>query len=302
MVTVSSHPHRAALRDRIGRLVRAIQDDDDATVEAVLRLSRSRRVLAPLAFLVGAFAMLLDALRLLLSNWRLTLVVMLPAVWIELAMLDLKAHVLSGNSLPTLRGPFLIPIAMAIILVTAACFFLNAAFAFAIVLSRPPTIRPAFAAARLRMMPILASGAAVGVLLALSTTVATRWRPPWFTLSLGIVVGVMMVCYVAVPSRLIGLKATYSRRDKVTATVLLTTLGTVICMPPYLLGRLGTLMLGSRALLIPGIFVLILGFSLQAGTTGAVRALKMSATLTAGASPKASESEKAEHAGPDPHP
>jgi hypothetical protein len=152
------------------------------------------------------------------------------------------------------------------------------------------------------MMPILASGAAVGVLLALSTTVATRWRPPWFTLSLGIIVGVMMVCYVVVPSRLIGLKATYSRRDKVTATVLLTTLGTVICMPPYLLGRLGTLMLGSRALLIPGIFVLILGFSLQAGTTGAVRALKMSATLTAGASPKASESEKAEHARPDPHP
>jgi hypothetical protein len=138
MVTVSSHPHRAALRDRIGRLVRAIQDDDEATVEAVLRLSRSRRVLAPLAFAVGAFAMLLDGLRLLLSNWRLTLVVMLPAVWIELAMLDLKAHVLSGNSLPTLRGPFLIPIAMAIILVTAACFFLNAAFAFAIVQSRPP--------------------------------------------------------------------------------------------------------------------------------------------------------------------
>ena len=111
-----------------------------------------------------------------------------------------------------------------------------------------------------------------------------------------------MVCNVAVPSRLIGLKATYSRRDKVTATVLLATLGTVICMPPYLLGRLGILMLGSRALLIPGIFVLILGFSLQAGTTGAVRALKMSATLTAGASPKAPESEKAEHARPDPYP
>jgi hypothetical protein len=43
-------------------------------------------------------------------------------------------------------------------------------------------------------------------------------------------------------------------------------------------------MLGSSALLIPGIFVLTLGFTLQAGATGAVRAIKMSATLTADAS------------------
>ena len=39
-------------------------------------------------------------------------------------------------------------------------------------------------------------------------------------------------------------------------------------------------MLGSKALLIPGIFVLALGFTLQAGATGAVRAIKLSAKLT----------------------
>ena len=282
MVTVSSHSHGSSLRDRIERLVRAIQDDDEATVDAVLRLSRSRRAFAPLAFGVGAFAMLLDGLRLLLSNWRLMLVEMPAALWLELAMLDLKAHVLGGNSLPTLRGSFLIPIALAIVLVTAACFFLNAVFAFATVQSRPPAVRPAVAAARLRLAPILASGAAVGALLAFSTTVAPRWRSPWFTLSLGIVVGVMMVCYVAVPSRLIGLKATYSKRDKLTATVLVGVLATAVCTPSYLLGRLGILMLGSRVLLIPGIFVLTVGFVLEAAVTGAVRAVKMSATLAAG--------------------
>jgi hypothetical protein len=54
------------------------------------------------------------------------------------------------------------------------------------------------------------------------------------------------------------------------------------CTPPYLLGRLGILMLGSSALaiLIAGIFVLALGVTLQAGATGAVRAIKMSAKLT----------------------
>jgi hypothetical protein len=113
-------------------------------------------------------------------------------------------------------------------------------------------------------------------------TVAVRWRPPWFALSLGVIVGVMMVCYVAVPSRLIGIKATNSRRDKLTATMIVTAMGIVICTPPYLLGRLGILMLGSSVLLVPGIFVLILGFALEAGTTGAVRAVRMSTALTAG--------------------
>jgi len=46
----------AALSARIGSLVRAIEANDDARIEeAILRLSRSHRVLAPLALAVGAF-------------------------------------------------------------------------------------------------------------------------------------------------------------------------------------------------------------------------------------------------------
>ncbi|MFZ1154662.1 MAG: hypothetical protein WAN93_07140, partial [Solirubrobacteraceae bacterium] len=58
---------------------------------------------------------------------------------------------------------------------------------------------------------------------------------------------------------------------------------------PYLLGRIGILMLGSKVLFIPGIFVLTFGFTLQAGATGAVRAIKMSASLSADASRKSSQ-------------
>jgi hypothetical protein len=58
-----------------GELIRRIRGGDDAMVEAiVVQLSRRRRVLAPLALAVGAVAMLFDGLRLLLFNWRLTLV------------------------------------------------------------------------------------------------------------------------------------------------------------------------------------------------------------------------------------
>src|SRR4051794_31724573 len=93
--------------------------------EAVLRLSRSRRWLAPLALAVGAFAMLFNGLKLVFSNWRLTLVQVLPATWIWLAMVDLKAHALHGKSFHVLRGPIVIPLVAAIIAITAACFFLT---------------------------------------------------------------------------------------------------------------------------------------------------------------------------------
>ena len=71
---------------------------------------------APLAF--AAFVMLFNGLRLLVTNWRLTLVQILPAMWIWLAMFDLKAHVLHGKSFTVLRGPVLLPLGLLIIAIT----------------------------------------------------------------------------------------------------------------------------------------------------------------------------------------
>ena len=268
---------------RVRRLVRAIRDDDQAAIDAIVRVTTSRRAFAPLAFTVGAFATLLDGLRLLLSNWRLTLVQVLPAVWIWLAMYDLKAHVLHGKSFHVLRGPVLIPVNIAIVAVTAFAFFLNAVFAYSIAGQRPPAVRPALAAARARAATILLWGAAVGVLLGVATTVVTRAGSPWFTLCLGIVIALMMICYVAVPARMIGVSKSGSRRERLTVAALGAALGATVCTPPYILGRVGLLMLGSELLLIPGIVLLVIGFTLQAGATGAVRAIKMSAKLTVGA-------------------
>ena len=273
-----------SLGARIGSLVAAIQSNDEAAIEAaILRLSRRRRYLAPLAFAVSAFVLLFDGLRLIVTNWRLMLVQILPAMWIWLAMFDLKAHALHGKSFHVLRGPILIPIGLAIIALTVASFFLNAVFAFAIAQSkRPPKIQPAIAQSRRHLAAIAAWGIGIGAALALATTVVTRWGHPWFALCLGVVVGVMMVVYVAIPSRLIGVKPTQSRREKLTTSAVGGALGATVCTPPYVLGRVGLLMLGSKALLIPGIFVFAVGVTLQASATGAVRAIKLSAKLTGG--------------------
>lgn len=287
MGALALKPRLAALSARIGSLLRAIEDSDEAKIEeAVLRLSGSRRAFAPLVFAIGAFALLFDGLRLLLRNWRLTLVQILPAVWIWLAMADLRIHVLQDESFTVLHGLVLIPIILGIVAITVASFFLNAVFAFAITQPGDPRLRPAFAQARRHRKPIVVSGAVVGFLLALSTTVVTRWGTPWFTLSLGIVIALMMVCYVAVPSRLIGVKPSQTRRDKFMTTAVAGVLGFIVSVPPYILGRVGLLMIGTDALLIAGIILLTVGVTLQVGATGAVRAIKMSVSLTGDHTPK----------------
>lgn len=292
-------PSDAERSGRVRGLVHAIRNGDDTMVEqAVVRLSRSKRALAPLALVVGAFVMLFDALRLLVTNWRLTIVQVLPAMWIWLAMLDLKAHVLRGRDFLDLRGPVVVALVLAVTAITTAAFVLNAVFAFTIATPGPPRIRPAFTQVRSHWVVIGGSGAVVGFALGLAAVVFERWGVRWFALSMSIVIGVMMFCYVAIPSRLLGLKArdtSYTRRDKMAAAAIGGMLGAVVCTPPYLLGRLGVLMLGSSTLLIPGIVLLVIGLTLQAGATGSVKAIKMSAKLAVGRPP-----EPADQMGPQP--
>ncbi|MBF6557465.1 MAG: hypothetical protein IVW52_15145 [Acidimicrobiales bacterium] len=274
---------RAAVGAQFERLVVAIRDGDEAMVESTIQaLSQRSRWLAPLALLVGAFAMLFQGVKLLFTNWRLTLVQILPAMWIWAAMLDLKAHVFHGKQFHVLRGPLLIPVVLVIASITAAAFFLNAVFAFSI--SRPgePQIRPAFAQARQHKAAVLGWGFVIGLALGFSTMVVQRWGVRWFGLALGIVVGVLMFTYVLIPSRLLGVKSNRSRRDKLSASAIGGVIGAVVCSPPYFLGRVAILMLGSHTLRILAVVLLALAIVLQTGATSAVKAIKLSAKLAIG--------------------
>jgi hypothetical protein len=277
---------RTAILAQLERLVVAIRTGDEAMVErTVTALSQRSRWLAPLALLVGAFAMLFQGVKLLFTNWRLTLVQILPAMWIWAAMLDLKAHALHGKEFHILHGPLLGLVLLVIAALTASSFFLNAVFAFAI--SRPgsPEIRPAFAQARQHIRTVLAWGVVVGLALGFATMVVDRWGKFWFSLTLSAVVGVMMVSYVAVPARLIGVKSERSRRDKLTASAVGGAVGAVVCAPPFALGRVAILLLGSHTFRYLAILLLAIAVVLQTGATSSVKAIKMSAKLTVGKGP-----------------
>ena len=122
-------------------------------------------------------------------------------------------------------------------------------------------------AARRHLGVVLGVGLVVGQALGVSTVVVPRWGPHWLTLSVGIVIGVMMLTYVTVPARIVGIKLRGSARDKAAAVVIGGALGAIVCTPPYLIGWIGILLLGSSAVVVfvLGVVLLALGLTLQAG-------------------------------------
>ena len=271
------------------RLIAAIRENDERQVEqAVLQLAGTRRILAPLALAVGAFVMLFNGLRLLVTNWRLMLVQVLPAFWLWAVTVDLKAHVLRGKEFDIIRGPVVLVLFAAVVLITIAAFWLNAAFAFAI--SRPgsPDLRTGFRQARQHVRAVTGWGTGVGLALAVAMVLAPRWGLGWFALLLGIVLAVMMVCYVAVPARIVGVRtarpagaARSGRAAKLAGAAVTGLFGAIVCTPPYAIARGGIYLLGG-ALFPLGVALLVIGLMLEAGATGAVKAIKVSAKLLAG--------------------
>ena len=276
------------------RLIAAIRENDERKVEqAVLQLARTRRIFAPLALAVGAFVMLFSGLRLLVTNWRLMLVQVLPAMWLWAATYDLKAKVLRGQPFHDIRGPVVLVLFAAVVLITIAAFYLNAAFAFAISQPGSPDLRAGFGQARGHVRTVTGWGTGIGLALAVATMLAPRWGKGWFALLLGIVLAVMMVCYVAVPARIVGVQtakpartAQSGRAAQLAGAAVTGLFGAIVCTPPYVLARGGIYLLDSSALFPLGVALLIIGLMLEAGATGAVKAIKVSAKLLAGRSPQ----------------
>ena len=62
-------------------------------------------------------------------------------------------------------------------------------------------------------------------------------------------------------------------------------MGAAVCAPPFALGRVAILLLGSHTFRYLAILLLVIAVVLQTGATSSVKAIKMSAKLTVGKSP-----------------
>ena len=90
---------RARPWSALRRLIRAIADVDPAEMEPAARqLGESRRILTPLAWAAGTVVLLIRGIKLLVLNWRLSLIQLVPAAWVWVVTWDLKQHLLHGAS------------------------------------------------------------------------------------------------------------------------------------------------------------------------------------------------------------
>jgi hypothetical protein len=120
---------------------------------------------------------------------------------------------------------------------------------------------------------------------------APRWGLGWFALLLGITLAVMMLCYVAVPAHVVGMRTAKPAKTqssghvaKLAGIAVTGLFSSIVCTPPYAIARGGILLLGGS--LFPlGVALLVFGLMLEAGATGAVKAIKTSAKLLAGQPP-----------------
>ncbi|WP_100351123.1 hypothetical protein [Luteimicrobium subarcticum] len=283
---------RLALRVRSTvSLARDVAFAEPSTVEAAaLRLGSSRRYLAPIAWAAGTLILLLAGIRLLIRNWRLTFIELLPAAWVWLAMWDLKQHTLRGEPFRDLHLPGMLALSALTVVISIAALWCNTVFAFAIE-NDPPWIRPAARRANTAWRAIVVAGVAVGVVLA----VAVAWVPRTgsgllFLAVLGATLAIMLTSFVTVPARIVGNAGRKKRlvlRETVGSWTASGALSAVAMTPGFVLDRVGLVLIGLPGFRILGFVLLSLGTTLYAAGMTSARAVKLTVKLSPGGGPRA---------------
>lgn len=268
-----------ALRDATA----AVRSTDPASVEATVReLGRRRRWLVPLAYAAGTVALVFDGIVLLIRDWRLTLLQLLPAVWISVMTWNMRSHLLQGNELDPAVGP----VAAVAVLVTAQlAYWCNATFGFAMLQRGSADIGAAFREARPHWrlvggLALLTGGAQATIWLLLPQA-----NLRWFWIALLAMFVVQVYLFVAIPSWLIGVRPTGTRRERMIQSMTTGVLSGVAATPGFLFNRIGLLLLGFGALQWLGIAILAISAVLHVTASSSVRVVKMSVRLHDGSRP-----------------
>ncbi len=275
-------PKRSGYRVRLIALTSAVADADPAQVQAAAqRFGSSRRYLAPVGWAAGTLVLLLRGVKMLILNWRLLLIQLVPAAWIWITMYDLKQHGLRGAPFRELHLGSVLAVSALAIGWSMAAFWCNTVFAYAIDGPPPPLIRPAVRRTNRRLGTIAVAGAVVGALLATATAVIPRLDSYWlFVLALGAVLGVMFLSFVGVPAHIIGRRTRkLPRHEAIGRTVTGWGVSAVAMLPGIVLDRLGLIMIGAPGLHVLGFVVLTAGAGLYAAGMSTVKAVKISIQL-----------------------
>ena len=255
----------------------AVRSTDPSRVEhAVSELSGRGRWLRPLVYAAGTIAIVFDGVRLLIQNWRLTLLQLAPAIWIWVMSWNLKTRALSNEDLAPEHVGI---IAAGIIIAAQVTYWCNATFAFSLLQGARTNIRSAFREARPRWRFIGGLALLTGSLQAAIWLLLPASHPTWFWIALLVMFVVQIYLFVAIPMWLVGARKTGGRRDRAMQTVTTGVLSGVAATPGFLLNRIGLLLVGIGPVGAVGFGIVAIGAVLHATASSSVRVVKMSVKL-----------------------
>lgn len=211
----------------------------------------------------------------LLTNWRLILLEIPPAIWIGAIVWDWRAHASGQVRLREFHGWALVGIASVVVAANAVAYWCNTVIAFALQDWDDPSIGRAWRRAwrRRRVLWMLIVG--VGLLHASVMMSAAGAGRGWYAAAFGVVAVVQMYALGAVPSAVAGLpKRTGSFGDHLGRIVTSGIVVAIAMTPGLLLTRFGMALVDWR-LVIVAIPMFVVGTVLQIAGTSSTHAVAL---------------------------
>ncbi len=268
---------------RLVEAVAAVADADPEQIEATAKqLGSSRRYLAPVAWVAGMLVLVVRGIKLLLTNWRLLLVELVPATWVWVTMWDLRRE--------GLRAPPLQKVTVEEVLLTVgfasvwalAALWCNCVFGFAIT-QRHAHLRPAIHHTWPHRWRLLAAALVVGTGVCAGFAFIPRLDSIWiYAGAVWAMYGIMLSSLVVMPAWVIGIpRHRFGPVETVQRWVTGWALAAVAMTPGFVVARLGGLLLDVRRgqFEVLGYVLLTVGAILYAAGLSSVKAVTLSMKL-----------------------
>jgi hypothetical protein len=254
----------------------AVRSTDPATVESALTdLAEKGRWLKPLAYAAGTLAVVFDGVLLLSRHWRLTLLQLVPAVWVWVMSWNLRNHMLASSDASTAGS---IAIAVCILVAAQTAYWCNATFGYTMGQGEMTDIRAAFAEARPHWRLVGGLALLTGAIQASIAIAIPHTDVRWLWVALLVMFIVQIYLFIAIPSWLLGVRKTGTRRERTVQTMTMGVLSGVAATPGFLLNRIGLLLLGTSLFWV-GVVVVSIGAVLHVTASSSVRVVKLSLRL-----------------------
>ena len=261
--------------DWVARLQSLSEDD----LRRALRSHSTNPVFRVLALVTGTLLLMLRGVLLLVANWRLIILELVPALWLAVVLWDLRYHVVAGHALVVPTGRWAVGVVLLVLVATAASYWCNVTFAFAAV-GDGTRVREAIHAANANLRPILGTATLVAALHSWVSLRGATISIGAFGLGLAVVVAVNMYLYTALPAQVVGFhRSRPSVRQRVERGAVAATVSAVAAAPGFLLSRLGQGMLALGVARPLGFAILAFAILLQVAGISSSRAVAMSSRL-----------------------